>query len=56
MSNWIISRLVDLLLVFALATLLLWWGASRYPSFFPERFQQYWGVVLQMDVQPQVHR
>jgi hypothetical protein len=55
-SKWIVNRLVDLLLVFALATLLLWWGASRYPAFFPERFQQHWGAVSPSMMQSQVHR
>lgn len=51
MTKWCINSVTDLLIVFALATLLLFVGAVNYPEFFPQRFFQYW-VVATPDVAP----
>ena len=45
MIKWLFTRLVDILIVFLLVTLLLWYGASRYPQFFPSPFFSYWQVA-----------
>ncbi len=45
MIKWLFTRLVDILIVFLLVTLLLWYGASRYPQFFPSQFFSYWQVA-----------
>lgn len=52
MFKWVVSRVVDILIVFVLATVLLWFGATRYPEFFPQSFFQYWGGVVPSQVQP----
>ncbi len=45
MFKWFVSRVTDVLIAFALATLLLWYGAVTRPEFFPQRFFQYWTVA-----------
>jgi hypothetical protein len=49
--KWFVSRVVDLLIVFVLATILLWLGATRYPTFFPQSFYHYWGALIPAQVQ-----
>ncbi|HRJ51657.1 MAG TPA: hypothetical protein PLE99_02730 [Candidatus Thiothrix moscowensis] len=46
MFDWMVNRLIDVLLVFVLATVVLWWGAVRYPELFPAAFYHYWGVAM----------
>lgn len=46
MFNWVVNRLVDMLIVIVLATLLLWFGASRYPEMVPTAFYHYWGMAM----------
>jgi len=43
MFKWMVGYIVDTLLVFLIATLLLWYGAAHFPDFFPSKFFQYWG-------------
>lgn len=45
MFDWVVNRLVDILIVIALATLLLWFGANRYPEMVPAAFYHYWGMA-----------
>jgi hypothetical protein len=45
MFKWMVGRVTDILLAFAVVTLLLWYGASHYPELFPRQFFQYWSVV-----------
>ncbi|WGZ95670.1 MAG: hypothetical protein QJT81_06700 [Candidatus Thiothrix putei] len=45
MSKWFVNCVTDLLIVFALATLLLFYVAVTHPEFFPQRFFQYWVVA-----------
>lgn len=49
MFNWVINRLVDLLIVFVLATLALWFGAMRYPDMVPSAFYHYWGMAAPVE-------
>lgn len=49
MFNWVVNRLVDILIVFALATLLLWIGAMRYPEMVPTAFYHYWGIAAPVE-------
>ncbi|MEB4590874.1 hypothetical protein VSS37_07790 [Candidatus Thiothrix sp. Deng01] len=50
MSKWVVSRVIDILIAFTLATLLLWFGAISHPEFFPESFFQYWGSTMPASV------
>ncbi len=43
--KWFVSRVTDLLIAFALATLLLLYGAFSHPEIFPQLFFQYWTVA-----------
>lgn len=45
MFKWFVSRVTDVLIAFALATLLLLYGAFNHPEVFPPRFFQYWTVA-----------
>lgn len=45
-SKWVVSCVTDILIAFSLATLLLWYGATSHPEFFPRSFFQYWGAVV----------
>lgn len=49
MFNWVINRLIDILIVFALATLLVWIGAMRYPEMVPTAFYHYWGMTVPVE-------
>ncbi len=45
MFKWFVSRVTDVLIAFALATLLLLYGAFSHPDIFPRRFFDYWTVA-----------
>ena len=45
MFKWFVSRVTDVLIAFALATLLLLYGAFSHPDVFPQRFFHYWTVA-----------
>ncbi len=47
MFRWMVSRVTDILLAFIIATIILGYGAYRYPEFFPRQFYYYWPMVLQ---------
>lgn len=60
MFKWMIGRVTDILLALVVATVLLGYGASQYPEFFPHQFFQYWTVaaptpVSQATTTAQVH-
>jgi hypothetical protein len=60
MFKWVVGRVTDILLAFVVVTVLLWYGASHYPEFFPRQFFHYWSVVtpdsgLQATTTAQVH-
>ena len=46
MSKWVVKRLIDLLIVFILVSIALWYGVKHYPQFFPQRIQHYWGFLV----------
>lgn len=53
MFRWIVGRLTDILLAFVIATVILGYGAYRYPEFFPRQFYHYWPVAVQPKPTPQ---
>ncbi len=50
MYKWFVSRVTDILIAFAVATLLLLYGVMRHPEVFPQRFFQYWTVTSPQSV------
>lgn len=44
-TQWFIKRVTDLLIAFAVATVLLFVGAVNYPAFFPQQFFHYWTLA-----------
>lgn len=47
MFNWIVNRVTDILLAFAVATLILGYAAYHYPELFPRQLYQYWPIAAQ---------
>jgi hypothetical protein len=43
--KWFVSSVTDILIAFALATLLLLYGVMSHPEVFPQHFFKYWTVT-----------